>query len=99
MALYSYIYERPAKKHFRWWHNWAMRSRLQPMIEVARMLKRRFENIITYLRHPHHQHNQRIDQCEDPVGEVHGTRFSEQAELCSRDLLPLRWPRSGPRSH
>jgi transposase len=51
MALYSYIYERPARKHFRWWHNWAGRSRLQPMIEVAGMLKRRFENIITYLLH------------------------------------------------
>ena len=51
MALYSDTYERPARKHFRWWHNWALRSRLQPMIEVARMLKRRFENIITYLRH------------------------------------------------
>ena len=51
MTLYSYIYERPARKHFRWWHNWAVRSRLQPIIEVARMLQRRFENIITYLRH------------------------------------------------
>jgi transposase len=51
MALYSYVYQRPARKHFRWWHTWAVRSRLQPMIEVARMLKRRFENIITYLRH------------------------------------------------
>jgi transposase len=51
MTLYSYVYERPARKHFRWWHNWAVRSRLQPMIEVARMLKRRFENITTYLRH------------------------------------------------
>ena len=51
MTLYGYIYERPARKHFRWWHSWAVRSRLQPMIEVARMLKRRLENIITYLRH------------------------------------------------
>ena len=51
MTLYSYIYERPARKHFRWWRNWAVRSRLPPMIEVARMLQRRFENIITYLRH------------------------------------------------
>jgi transposase len=51
MALCSYIYERPARKHFRWWHNWAVRSRPQPMIAVARTLKRRFENIITYLRH------------------------------------------------
>jgi len=51
MSVYGYIYERPARKHFRWWHNWAVHSRLQPMIEVARMMKRRFENIITYLRH------------------------------------------------
>jgi transposase len=51
MALYGYVYERPARKHFRWWHRWAMRSRLQPMIAVAHMLKRRFANIITYLRH------------------------------------------------
>lgn len=51
MALFSYVYERPARKHFRWWSHWAARSRLQPMIEVGRMLKRRFENIITYLRH------------------------------------------------
>ena len=51
MALYEYVYERPARKHFRWWHNWAVRSRLEPMIQVARTLKRRFENIITYLRH------------------------------------------------
>lgn len=51
MAFFTYIYERPALKHFRWWHNWAVRSRLPPMINVARTLKRRFDNIITYLRH------------------------------------------------
>jgi len=51
MALFGYHYERPARKHFRWWHAWAVRSRLNPMIEVARTLKRRFENILTYLRH------------------------------------------------
>ena len=52
MAFFGYTYERPARKHFLWWRNWAVRSRLQPMIEKARMLKRRFENIVTYLRHP-----------------------------------------------
>ena len=51
MAFYNYVYDRPARKHFHWWYNWAVRSRLHPMKEVARMLKRRFENIITYLRH------------------------------------------------
>lgn len=51
MALFTYVYERPARKHFRWWHGWAVRSRLQPMVETARMLKRRLQNILTYLRH------------------------------------------------
>jgi transposase len=51
MAFYCYIYERPARKHFRWWYGWAVRSRLTPMKEVARMLLRRFENIVTYLTH------------------------------------------------
>lgn len=50
MAFFEYFYERPARKHFRWWHNWAVRSRLKPMADKARMIKRRFENIVTYLR-------------------------------------------------
>lgn len=51
MSLYNYVYEKPARKHFQWWYNWAVRSRLQPIKDVARMLKRRFENIVTYVRH------------------------------------------------
>ena len=51
MAFFGYYYERPARKHFRWWHNWAVRSRLKPRIEKARIIKRRFENIVTYLKH------------------------------------------------
>ena len=51
MAFFEYFYERPARKHFRWWHIWAMRSRLKPMAEKARMIKRRFENVVTYLHH------------------------------------------------
>jgi transposase len=51
MSLYTYVYEGPARKHFQRWYQWAVRSRLAPMIKVAGMLKRRFENIITYLKH------------------------------------------------
>jgi transposase len=51
MAFFNYVYEKPARKHFQWWYNWAVRSRLEPMKEKAAMLKRRLENIITYLRH------------------------------------------------
>ena len=51
MFLFKYTYEKPARKHFKWWYNWAVRSRLEPMKEKAVMLKRRFENIIIYLQH------------------------------------------------
>jgi transposase len=48
MALYEYVYEKPERRHFHRWYNWAVRSRLPPIKEVAGMLKRRFESIITY---------------------------------------------------
>jgi transposase len=52
MVLWDYRYERPARKHFDWWHRWATHSRLKPMIEKAKMLKARLPNILTYLKHP-----------------------------------------------
>lgn len=51
MELFDYKSETWARKHFRWWFRWATRSRLQPMIKVAGMLKRRLDNVLTYLRH------------------------------------------------
>jgi transposase len=50
--FWSYRYEGSARKFFKEWFGWASRSQLKPIIEVARMIKRHFENIITYLRHP-----------------------------------------------
>jgi transposase len=50
MALYDYRYEASARKHFAWWHRWAARCRLKPMIEKARLLKSRLTNILTYLK-------------------------------------------------
>jgi transposase len=51
MQLFDYQSETWARKHFRWWHNWATHSRLEPMRKVAKMMKRRLPNILTYLRH------------------------------------------------
>jgi len=50
--FWYYSYEGSARKFFQSWYGWASRSRLKPIIKVAKMLKRHFENIITYLRHP-----------------------------------------------
>ena len=52
MRLFDYRYEGAARSFFRRWFYWATHSRLRPVIEVARTLQRRLENILTYLRHP-----------------------------------------------
>lgn len=41
-----------ARRFFKDWFGWVSRSRLKPVIEVARMLQRHLENLLTYLRHP-----------------------------------------------
>lgn len=51
MVLWDYTYQGSAEKHFAWWYRWATHSRLQPMIDKARMLKERLPNILTYLKH------------------------------------------------
>lgn len=49
--LWEYRYVGAARRFFRRWYFWATHSRLQPMIEKARMLKTHLSNILTYLRH------------------------------------------------
>lgn len=50
--LWNYRYEGAARRFFRQWYGWVSRSRLRPLIKVAKMLKSHLENILTYLRHP-----------------------------------------------
>jgi len=49
--FWSYRYEGSARKFFKKWYFSATHSRLKPVIDVAKMLKRHFENIITYIKH------------------------------------------------
>ena len=51
LPLWEYHSETWARKYFRKWYFWATHSRLKPMIEKARMLKRRLDNVLTYTRH------------------------------------------------
>ena len=50
--LWTYRYAGAARRFFKQWFGWVSRSRLKPLIKVARMLKSHLENILTYLRHP-----------------------------------------------
>ncbi len=49
--LWGYTYEKAARNFFRKWYWWATHSRLKPVAGVAHMLKRHWENILTYLKH------------------------------------------------
>jgi transposase len=40
-----------AGRFFEGWYSWAIRSRLEPVKDVARMIKTRVENVVNYCRH------------------------------------------------
>ena len=52
MRFWDYRYQSAADRHFRWWYGWAIRSRLEPMKKVARMIASHYDNIATYFKHP-----------------------------------------------
>jgi transposase len=49
--LWSYQSPGWAKRFFGQWYQWAIRSRLEPVKKVARMIQRRLDNVITYCTH------------------------------------------------
>jgi len=51
MRLFDYRYAGAARRFFEMWSQWASRCRLEPMIRVARMLRGRLDNVLTYLKH------------------------------------------------
>ena len=40
-----------ARRFFKDWFGWVSRSQLKPVVEVAQMLKRHLDNLLTYLKH------------------------------------------------
>lgn len=49
--FWTYSYQASAEKFFQRWYWWATHSRLKPMVDVAKLMKRHLPNILTYLRH------------------------------------------------
>ena len=49
--FWSYCYAGRAKTYFQHWYSWASRCRLKPMVKVAKMIKKRLANILTYFKH------------------------------------------------
>jgi transposase len=49
--LWEYTYEKSARNFFAKWYFSATHSRLEPVIKIAKMLKKHFENIVTFIKH------------------------------------------------
>ncbi len=49
--FWTYFHKGYARQFFTQWYGWASRSRLRPIIKKAKMLKRRLENLLTYVKH------------------------------------------------
>jgi len=49
--FWTYSYQGSARKFFDRWYWWATHSRLKPMSDVAKLMRRHLDNILTYLRH------------------------------------------------
>jgi transposase len=49
--FWSYCYAGSAKTYFQDWYSWASRCRLKPMVKVAKMIKKRLANLLTYFKH------------------------------------------------
>ena len=49
--LWDYTYKKPARRFFNKWYFSATHSKLKPVIDVAKMLKRHIENILTFSKY------------------------------------------------
>lgn len=49
--LWNHARAPAARQYFAKWYGWAIRSRLEPVKEVARMIHRKLENVVSYCRH------------------------------------------------
>lgn len=49
--FWDYVSPTWASKHFQWWYGWAVRCRLKPIADVAKMLKRHLPELMTYFSH------------------------------------------------
>ncbi len=50
-GFWDYVYPKCAAKYFQAWYFWATHSRLAPIIEAAKTLKRHLPNLLTYFKH------------------------------------------------
>src|SRR5262249_7918020 len=51
-TLWTYRQTAAVKRFFTRWHAWAVRSRLEPVKQVAATLKRQLDGVLRFVKHP-----------------------------------------------
>lgn len=88
--FWEYRYAGSARKFFDRWYFWATHSRLVPIINAAKTLKRHRPGLLAYTQAPHHQCGGRSDQCDHPAHQSQRPGLPQLRAVPHRDLLSLR---------
>lgn len=51
-TLWTFRQDAAVRRFFKRWYGWAMRSRLDPVKKVARMIQRHLDGVLRYVPHP-----------------------------------------------
>ena len=88
--FWEYVQRGWALRHWNKWYFWATHSRLAPIIDAARTLKRH-ESGLSLLRPSRHQRRSRGAQFTGASDQSFRSWVSQPRELQNRHLLPPRW--------
>ena len=88
MQLWIYQSRGWAERMWKRWYEWAIRSRLEPVKKVARMIKRHWDGVIDAVLTNVTNAPLRGDQREDPVDQAAGLRVPQPRAVPQRHLLP-----------
>ena len=99
--LWDYRSRGWAVRMWRRWYGWAIRSRLEPIKKVARMIKRHWNGVLDAVLTKVTNARTEATKCQDPVDQAARLRLSQPRALPQRDLLPSRRarPLPGRRGH
>ncbi len=79
--LWSYVYRGWALRHWKQWYFWATHSRLDPVIAVAQMLKRRLTGVLNFFPRHLTERRRRGSQRPHSGDQVNGSWLPQQSTL------------------
>ena len=94
MSLWEYVHPAAAARHFAAWYRWAIRSRLEPIKPVARMLRRHWPNIVTFFTHGITNAGAESMNSKIQKIKILARGFRNRERFRQGDLLPPRRPGS-----